>query len=149
MSRFARTAVAASMIALGALVVPVPAPAQATSALLGPVIASLPGYASSGGVGTVALNTAVSRACNSGKALTAQEWFTLPAGDLGLIYARAQGLGYLGRGAAEEFPGMRVALVDYKSGAILSCTGGPLTVTTAHPRRQSCGAPRRSSATIS
>ena len=121
------------MIALAALVVPVRA--QATSALLGPVISSLPGYASSGGSGTAALNTAVSRACYADKALGAPEWFTLPGGNLGTIYARAQGIddSWNGPGAFPEVASIRVALVDYSTATVLSCTGGPVTIPAGRP----------------
>ena len=133
MSRFARTAITVSMIAFGALVVPVPA--QATSALLGPVLGPLPASASGGGPGTPALNGLVSRTCYGGAALGAPAWFTLPSGDLNTVIVRGQEIQDVPSGKGSDYPFMsgRVALVDYLHGRVLSCYGGPAAVAASTP----------------
>ncbi len=133
----ARFAAIATLAVVGAMIVPTTA--LATSALLGPTLAPLPASASYGGSyggsGSPTLNAAVSAACYSGAALGAPEWFTLPSGNLGTIYARAHGVenGFLGHGVVETTTSTRVAVVDYVTGVVLSCRGGPVTVTSAHP----------------
>jgi hypothetical protein len=111
----------------------------------GPVLTTLPVLLSGDALATgkdnptagpAALNSAVATACNSGRGLVAQHWWTLPtslpAGGPQQVYGRGFAQFYdLGR-AAQSFRA-HVALADYASGQVLSCTGGPLAVTAAHP----------------
>ncbi len=124
MSRRVRTAAAAAVVALvGALLTA--APSQATSALLGPILGPLPAWGTSGGTGTPALNDAVSRSCYASAPLGDPQWFTLPAGNLGPVYARGHSLSDNNGHRPDELA-TRAALVDVATGSVLSCNGGPV-----------------------
>ncbi len=126
------TALTAPIVATAVLLVP-----QASEAATapGPVVAlpfsteSAAGPAT-GGAGSSFLNGAVARKCNGGTAVAGQQWFTLPTGDLGRVLVRGQGL-YLYRSSRNysEFTSTGVAVVDHVTGAVLSCGGGPVTIT--------------------
>lgn len=130
MSRFVR-GIGLCLFALVASLLAAP-PAQATSALLGPVLWPLPAGATDGGSGTPALNALLASTCGAPAGRGDVEWFTLPTRNLGTVYAK-------GRSWTEMYAYLpivdpaRTALVDYVNGVVLSCTGGPTTITTAHP----------------
>ncbi len=116
--------------------VPSAAAATAAAAPPGPGIASLPflveGGASDGslgGLGSPALNGAVSTVCNQGQALGSPQWFTLPAGDLGSVYAVGRAV-YYPRGMTTLRSG--VAFVDHESNTVLGCGSSPVQVTASH-----------------
>ena len=91
--------------------------------------ALVPG-AETGGPGTAALNVAVVSACNSGHPLAAQQWFTLPTGNLGTVIARAiahkSDLSHNSGALAST----SLAIVDYTTNTVLGC-GGQATVTSS------------------
>ncbi len=87
---------------------------------------------SSGGAGSPALNGAVVERCNGGAPLGGQQWYTLPVGDLGQVDVRGQGLYWYGGSRGPDTFRSRVAVVDHVTGAVLSCGGGPVTITAAH-----------------
>lgn len=130
MSRSVRVVGLALFALLAALVVT--PPAQATSALLGPVLWPLPSYGSDGGSGTPALDSLLATTCGAPAGRGDVEWFTLPTRNLGTVYAKGRSqyqiFGYL-----PIVNPARTALVDYVNGVVLSCNGGPTAITTAHP----------------
>lgn len=73
-----------------------------------------------------ALEAAVGTACNDGDALPAATWYTLPARDLGAVYARGQGLWLPGR-SLESVP-LHTAFVLRASAQVLQCGEGPVDV---------------------
>jgi len=81
-----------------------------------------------GGTGPTARNDAVAAQCNSGSPVRDPQWFALPAGDDGSVYARTSGLQY-GRIAFGVPVG--VALVDRDTGAVLRCASGTASAQTA------------------
>ena len=74
-----------------------------------------------GGPGTAAGNAAISARCNAGESLREPQWFTLPAGDGSLVYARVSGLQY--SRIAPPVP-VGVAFVNRTDGSVLGCDSG-------------------------
>ncbi len=84
------------------------------------------------GTGNALVNNAVAQECNNGYPLTEPQWYTLPAGDVGLVYVRGQALYLYGAARNPERLTSNLAVVDYASGEVLACNGGPVNVTAAH-----------------
>src|SRR3954452_13874452 len=123
-------AVAAALLGAAAFVLP---PAHADD-LPGPRLTALPFFTSSdrtdhvtGGDGSAILNDAVSRTCHAGQPIARQQWYVLPAGDLGTLDVRAVARYWLGGSRTAEALPTGVAVVDYTTGAVISC-GGPVRV---------------------
>ncbi|MFN8157609.1 MAG: fibronectin type III domain-containing protein [Candidatus Nanopelagicales bacterium] len=108
-------------VALLTAVVPA-AQAWSNSALLGPVLSSLPAQASGGGSGTAELNQAVADSCASSGGVALIRWFSLPAGELGLIKAQGQGSIEWSTRVPPEVA-VHQAILDATSGSVISCTG--------------------------
>ena len=118
----------------------VAAPASAAApAAPGTPIASLPFFANAGIVvgkgpgapGSAKANAAVKKACNAGVVLYNPQWFTLPAGNLGKVYATKNGWAYNVGGYDDKQVG--VAFVNTSTGAVVSCGAAAVNVTTAQP----------------
>ncbi len=60
------------------------------------------------------------------------QWFTVPVGNLGKIYAHGTAWG-IGARSPEDFP-FGVAVVDTTTGAVVTCGEDPITATTANDR---------------
>jgi hypothetical protein len=129
--------VASMVIALSLLVVP--AASAAPQVAPGTPIASLPFVAEAGmeagtgpgGRGSAAANAAVTQQCNGGVDLYNPQWFTLPAANLGKIYAHGTAWGFTVGGTQDYRFG--VAVVDTATGAVLTCSDNPVSATTARP----------------
>jgi hypothetical protein len=119
---------------LGGLLVP--ALSQAAPPPPGPPLGALPASVDStpapggntGGTGNAALNSAVASSCNAGRALAGQEYYTLPVGNLGKVYARAH-TPYTTSAHSPGYLTTKVALVDWSATTVLSCTAAPTTIT--------------------
>ena len=118
----------------------VAAPASAAApAAPGTPIASLPFFANAGIVvgkgpgapGSAKANAAVKKACNAGVVLYNPQWFTLPAGNLGKVYATKNGWAYNVGGYDDKQVG--VAFVNTSTGAVVSCGAAAVNVKTAQP----------------
>ena len=123
-------AVSATSIVIGATFAVVQSPAIATPVAPGPTIALpsltttsvVPG-AGTGGPGTAALNSVVSTACNSGNPLGGQQWYTLPTGDLGEVYAGAVAHKQdPDTSDGGELGSTALAIVDYTTNTVLGCS---------------------------
>ena len=128
MSRFARLATIAAFVVIGSLLST--APSQATAALLGPVLGPLPTYGAEGGAGTPALNSLVSGTCGDGARSGDLEWYTLPSGTQGTVFARARSYSSM-YGYITDISTANTAVVDYVTGVVISCTGGPVALSSS------------------
>lgn len=128
MRRSVRAATVAALAVVAALLVPGTAHAAPD---LGPVMTSLPGSASGGGVGDDALNTLVSTACESGTPLTAPAWFQLASGLNGSVFARTR-IQVPSTGSTSLVTSARVAIVDVTDAKVLSCDGSPVVLVAGH-----------------
>ena len=129
-----RTALAAAAVTAVVVALLGAAPAQATPAPTppGPVLGALPDMITSpGGSGFPALGALVRSTCNAGAEMAGAEWYTLPSGDLGSVYHRAQGVQLAGR--SPSYLTAHTALVDWSADHVLACGGDPFVVTADTP----------------
>jgi hypothetical protein len=129
-----RTALAVAAVAAVVVALLGAAPAQAAPAPTppGPVLGALPAMISSpGGSGFPALGALVRSTCNAGAEMAGAEWYTLPSGDLGSVYHRAQGVQLAGR--SPSYLTAHTALVDWTADHVLACGGDPFVVTADTP----------------
>jgi hypothetical protein len=115
-----------------------PAAAQSAAAVVATPVSGLP-FTGSGDVtgagtgspGTAASNTRVAAACNAGVAVSAPQWFRLPPVASQKVYARVDAPYISGRNWAYNPSGS--AFVDLRTGAVVSCGEGPVTLSTRRP----------------
>ena len=121
--------VIASLLPLGSAQAAAPKPVGPTLELPSYTTGTTAPGGEAGGPGTFALNSAVSTKCNAGSPIGGQQWFVLPTGELGMVYARARALNFDPGHSGDKLNSTQLAFVDYVTNKVLSCGGGPTAIT--------------------